>query len=110
MKSKLSKILCLFAVFLIGCTLVPTQHGVAQFWGDYTNFKFSDGSVKLSASAMIHSTVVRAHWHGVVLVGDEAVSSAIPGVGVGTRAAAATVPSLVSGFTQPPKSTPIPAH
>jgi len=100
------------AFTLIGCTTIPTQHGKAQFWGDYTNVTFDDGSVHFHADTMMHSGVVRAHWHGAVLMGGEVVSSAIPGVGVGTRAAGAALPSLVSGMTQPPRNraTPIPSH
>lgn len=104
----MKKLVLSFALLLPACTLISTSHGTAQFWGDYTDFAFSDGSVKLTATSMIHSSVVRAHYHGLVLLGGVAVSSAIPGVGVGERAAAAAVPSLVSGFTQPSRITPSP--
>jgi hypothetical protein len=90
------------------CTMIQTQHGTAQFWGDYENVYFHDGAVTFSATSMNHSHVVRAHWHGAVLLGGVAVSSAIPGVGVGGRVVGAAVPSVVSGFTQPPRATPAP--
>lgn len=103
-------ILALLSFLLCSCTIIPTQHGKAQFWGDYTDVKFDDGSVHFSATTMIHSTAIRAHYHGLVLLGGVAVSSAIPGVGVGGRATAAAVPSLVSGFTAPPKPAATAAH
>lgn len=99
-------ILC---IALAGCTIIPTQHGKAQFWGDYTNVQFDDGSVHFHADSMIHSTAVRAHWHGAVLLGSEAVTSAIPGVGIGAKIVAPAVPAIVSGLTAKP-STPPPAH
>lgn len=96
-----------------GCSIVHGPHGVHQFWGDYTKVDFADTpqGVHLKCDTMNHSHAVRAHYHGLVLLGGEAVSSATPGVGVGTRAAAAAVPPIVSGFTQPPqppRATPVP--
>lgn len=107
----MKRIAILLSIVLSGCTMIPTQHGTAQFWGDYTNVTFTDGSVSFHADTMVHSTVVRAHWHGAVLVGGVAVTSAIPGLGVGGRAAVTAVPPIVSGLTAPtkPMATPAPA-
>jgi hypothetical protein len=71
------KLLPLFALLLCGCAIIPTQHGKAQFWGDYTNLKFDDGSVHFEASRAMHSPVVRAHWHGATSLANEAVTGAI---------------------------------
>ena len=65
----MKQLLALLAVALLaGCTLIPTQHGVAQFWGDYTNVKFQDGDVHFSADTMIRQQRRPAHWHGAVLL------------------------------------------
>ncbi len=86
------KLLLLPALLLCSCTLIPTQHGTAQFWGDYTGLLFKDGDVSLKAKTMTHSGVARAHWHGAAAIGAEVVMGTIGGA----PAAAAVIPPLVS--------------
>lgn len=75
------------------CTMIPTQHGTAQFWGDYEDVSLKDGSVTFTAKKMVHSGVARAHWHGLTTLGAEAVMA---GIGGTPGAAAAVIPPLVS--------------
>lgn len=90
----------LLALCLSGCTIIPTQHGKAQFWGDYTNVQFDDGSVHFRATTMRHSGVVRAHWQGASSLGAEAVSGAI-GLhsGAALGAVATVIPPVVNRST-----------
>lgn len=64
-------------VSMVGCAIIPTQHGKVQLWGDYAGLAFDDGSVHFRANSAIHSTAVRAHWHGVTNLGAEVVAGAI---------------------------------
>ncbi len=64
-------------MLLTGCTIIPTQHGKAQFWGDYTKIAFDDGTVHFSADRATHSPVVRAQWNGVNNFAAQAVAGAI---------------------------------
>ena len=93
---------------LIGCTTIPTQHGIARFYGDYEDVKFDDGSVHWSAKKATHSTAVRAHWHGVNNLAAEAVAGVI-GLKAGNQvlgAAAVAVPPAVNRPTT--RATPHP--
>lgn len=100
--------LLLVAFATTGCTLLPTQHGTAQFWGDYTNVKFDDGSVHFSADSMVHSRAIRAQWHGLNGFAAEAATVIIPGAPVAARAVAPAITNLVSGTTAPANSTSVP--
>lgn len=101
----LLSIALLIAVVLTGCTLIPTQHGTAQFWGDYQNLNFVDGGVSLSCSVMTHSGVVKAHWHGIVAVGAEG-AGAFSGAGPVVKGGAVLGTAIAN---RPTSRTPAPA-
>lgn len=96
-----------FALFLClalaGCTMIPTPHGTAQFWGDYEDVSLKDGPVTFTAKKMVHSTVAKAHWHGLTTLGAEAVAAGIGGAAGG---AVGVIPPLVNRPTN--RATPIP--
>jgi len=93
---------------LSGCTTIPTQHGTAQFWGDYTKIAFDDGSVHFRADTAIHSTAVRGHWHGINNFAATAVTGAIGLHGANQVASAipAVIPAIVNRPTT--RATPTP--
>lgn len=98
----------LFAVLLAcltftSCTMIPGPHGTAQFWGDYQDIAFQDGSVKFSAKSMVHSGVVRAHWHGAIAVGGE-VGTTILGLSAvqpAVKAATTLAPVIPAAVNRP---------
>lgn len=94
-------------LFLCGCTVIHTQHGADQFWGDYEALALKDGAVTFTATKMTHSGVVKAHWHGVIGLGGEALGAYTAGIG------APVVGSLVTGTSAivnrpTSRATPIP--
>lgn len=102
------KLLTLACLALCSCTVIPTQHGKAQFWGDYSQLSFDDGSVHVRALEANHSHAVRAHWHGVTNLGAEVVTGAI-GLHGGSQiigAAGAAIPPMVNRPTN--RATPAP--
>lgn len=103
----ISGLVCVIGISA-GCTSIPTQHGIARFYGDYTALKFDDGSVHFSATTAIHSTAVKAHWHGISNLGSEVVAGAI-GLKGGNAAlgmAGAVLPPVVNRPTN--RATPAP--
>lgn len=96
--------ICVFT----GCTIIPTQHGKVQFWGDYADVKFDDGSVHFSALKMAHTGAIRAHWHGANNLAASVVAGAIglKGGNQALGAAAAIVPPVVNRPTT--RATPHP--
>lgn len=97
------KPILLASLFLCGCTMIPGPHGTAQFWGDYQNLDYSDGPVHLKATSMIHSGVVRAHYHGITNIGAEVASTMI---GLNTaqpavKAATSLVPAIPAVVNRP---------
>lgn len=103
------KILLLIPILLTGCAIIPTQHGKVQLWGDYEDVKIDDGSVHFQARRAIHSTAVKAHWHGANNLAAEAVAGAI---GLHSSqvlgATAAIVPPAVNRPTS--RATPVPTN
>jgi len=93
-------------LFLPACTLIPTPHGTAQFWGDYANVSLTDGPVSFHADRMTHSSVVRAHWHGATAFGGEAAGAAI-GLKGGQEAYGAAV-TIISNATHRPTTRATP--
>lgn len=95
------------ACFLAGCTLIPTPHGTAQFWGDYTTVSLTDGPVKFTAASMRHSAVAKAHWVGAANFGSVA-SGAVMGLSgqAGIGGAAAVIAPIVNRPTSRPAPTP----
>jgi hypothetical protein len=71
------RLLLLLSLLLCGCTIIPTQHGKAQFWGDYSQLKFDDGTVHFEAARATHSPAIRAQWQGASNLAAQAVAGAI---------------------------------
>lgn len=103
---KLLPLILLCALALPACTSLPTQHGIARFYGDYTALKFDDGSVHFSSTAAIHSTAVKAHWHGASNIAGQVVAGAIGlhGSNQVVGAAASMIPPIVNRPTS--RATP----
>lgn len=80
-------LLPILSIFMTGCTVVPTPHGKAWFWGDYARVTLVDGPVSFSAVNMRHSGTVRAHWRGAGVLAGQAVAGVIgvqsAGIGAG---------------------------
>lgn len=98
------KLRILAVILLPACTIIPTRHGKAQFWGDYRNVDYTDGGVHFKADEMVHSTVARVHWHGATTLGGEALSAY-----TGGPAAVGGVSALTSLVNRPTnRTTPTP--
>jgi hypothetical protein len=102
----LKPIAILIALLFTSCTIIPTQHGKAQFWGDYSQIYFHDGSVTFSANTAIHSTAIRAHWHGVTTLGMEAMTYGLGGAGPAVGVGGATISNFVNRPTSRTKPLP----
>lgn len=97
----------LLLLALSGCTIIPTQHGKAQFWGDYQRISFDDGSVHFRADSALHSPVVRAHWHG----GNNLAASVVAGaIGLhGANQAIGGITSVIPAVVNRPTTRATPA-
>lgn len=91
-------------LFLAGCTVIPTPHGQAQFWGDYANVQLDDGSVHFLASGVNHSHVARVHWNGASNIGAE-VASGMIGLHAGTQALGAVSTAVTPIVNRPTDRT-----
>lgn len=99
-------ILALCLPLLTGCTTLDAKNGRYFTAGDNQRVKmdFRNGQIThYEAESNVHSPIVRAHWHGVVSVGAEAVAWGAGGPIVGGGTAAIT--SLVN---RPTTRTPRP--